>query len=229
MSSSRLRKLVVFDLLAWTHCRRCRRGGLATLHVSSSSSSCWRGPAVAVIVVVVSRWHMPCVSRRTRHCRRRRVAVALAIRDSSSSSSSCWRGPVVAVVMAWPCCISLSFSSCWCRRTVVVVSRWHLPCASCRRCRRAVVDPLSLLPFKSSCCGGTYHACLHCHCLHRDCMDTLSLLYYWRGWWVVQVVVVLVAPSTRVTALSHECCGFWNATRDPHPQPARVTHTRAFH
>ena len=60
----RLRGLVVvFVVLAWTHCHQNRCGGLAMLHVSLSSlhagmdplsllslSLCWRGPVVAVVM-----------------------------------------------------------------------------------------------------------------------------------------------------------------------------------
>jgi len=146
--------------------------------------------AVAVIIVIVLAWTC---------CRCCHGLAMLHI----SSFSSCWhRRAVVIVVMAWPHVVPSALSSpCWHERTVVVVvvvvmSRWHLLCATCRQClHHAVVDPLLLLPFKSSCCGGTYHACRHCHCLHRDCMDTLSLLlllYYWRGWWHQENGEVLV-------------------------------------
>jgi len=189
--------VVVFVVLVWTHCHHYCHGGLATLHISLLSLSCWHGPTVAIIIVIVLAWTC---------CRRCHGLAMLHI----SSFSLCWhRRAVIVIVMAWPHVVpSVSSSPCWHGHAVVVVvvvmSQWHLLCATChQRLRYAVVDLLSLLPFKSSCCGGTYHACRHCRCLHRDCMDTLSLLsllYYWRGWWVVQVVVVLVASSTRVTA-----------------------------
>jgi len=135
MLSSQLRKLIVFDLLAWTHCCCCRRGGLATLHVPSSSSSCWCGPAVAVIVVIVSRWHWPSA---TRHCRLRRVGVDL----------------LLPLVVAWPCCTSccrfhcagidaLSSSSCcggicYARLVVVVVVVLSWTRCRCYRSSRRV-------------------------------------------------------------------------------------------
>jgi len=172
MSLSRLHGLVVvFIVLAWIHCHHYCCGGLATLHVSLSSLSCWHGPAVAVIIVVMLAW--------TRCCRCHGLAMLHV-----SSFSLCWhRCAVVIIIMAWPhVVLSASSSLCWHGRAVVVVvvvvmSRWHFLCATChQRLHCAVMDLLSLLPFKSSCCGGTYHVCHCCCCLHHDCMDMLSLL-----------------------------------------------------
>jgi len=99
------------------------------------------------------------------------VAVALAIRVSLSSSSlwthccHCCGGGGLAMLYA-----SLSSSS-WRGPAVAIVgvmSWWHWPCTS------------------------------HCCHLHRDCMDTVLLLlslYNWHRWWVVQVVMVVIASS----------------------------------
>ena len=116
---------------------------------------------------------------------------------ASSSSSPCWHGNVVVVV--WPSCPIVRVSS----------DSWSLSLSFCRGCRHPWLW-LSSSPCRheivvivTSGCRGIGHVlCRRLGLVMRvppciGCLSVLSSLssLYWRGWWVVQVIMVVAAPS----------------------------------